>query len=292
MANIGASRVVPGPTTTSARWPRWWPSLTPCASVPAGRAGVLLVSTGLGGVLHGGNAGVIAATSPDSTPPAPSSCVECGLTELCVVEGEWHAEDALVHRRHPRAPGPRRAGRRRPAAARPAPVAATDGLIALRAGYPTCTLGGGRRHQVPLQLPLALGHPDNLTGRASRVPWRCRSSCAAASGCPARPPCASPAHGRRRGRSGRGARGTRGGSRGGEPAPAQVDSAAPPPPGPSPNSGRSRIPRGLPLVEVVLHGVDQLAHEARRQVHPRDHDTGTSPSSTSWSTRAKVMVNS
>ena len=44
-----------------------------------------------------------------------------------------------------------------------------------------------------------------------------------------------------------------------------------PPVGASSNSGRSRMPsRVLPLGEVVLHGVDQLAHEARREVDPRD----------------------
>ena len=48
----------------------------------------------------------------------------------------------------------------------------------------------------------------------------------------------------------------------------------------------------LPLREVVLHGVDQLAHEARRQVDARDDDARDSSSSISWSTRAKVIVNS
>jgi hypothetical protein len=49
---------------------------------------------------------------------------------------------------------------------------------------------------------------------------------------------------------------------------------------------------GAPLGVVVLHGVDELAHEARGEVHAGHDDPGISSSSTSWSTRAKVTVNS
>ena len=41
-------------------------------------------------------------------------------------------------------------------------MAATDALIALRAGYPTALLGGVDETKFPAELPLAHGRPDNL----------------------------------------------------------------------------------------------------------------------------------
>jgi Iap family predicted aminopeptidase len=42
-------------------------------------------------------------------------------------------------------------------------VAATDGLIALRAGYPTCTLGGVDETKFPSNYHWPTDVPDNLT---------------------------------------------------------------------------------------------------------------------------------
>ena len=86
-------------------------------------------------------------------------CLECvGSPYLCVVEGEGmllmrlypeEAREALA-----------RAGDDAGVALRRGlkTVGATDGLIALRAGYRVCTLGASRRDQVPVQLPLAQRH--------------------------------------------------------------------------------------------------------------------------------------
>ena len=77
-------------------------------------------------------------------------------------------------------------------------VAATDALIALRAGYPTCTLGGVDETKFPVELPLALGHARQprlvehrgrggglpaLRARASRRSRRARPA-PAGRGCP------------------------------------------------------------------------------------------------------------
>ena len=59
------------------------------------------------------------------------------------------------------------------------------------------------------------------------------------------------------------------------------------------HSGRFLMPsRVCHLDVVVLHRVDQLAHEARREVDARDDHAGDLLASTSWSTRANVTVNS
>jgi Iap family predicted aminopeptidase len=42
-------------------------------------------------------------------------------------------------------------------------VAATDGLIALRAGYPTCTLGGVDETKFPANYHWPTDTPDNLS---------------------------------------------------------------------------------------------------------------------------------
>ena len=49
---------------------------------------------------------------------------------------------------------------------------------------------------------------------------------------------------------------------------------------------------GAPAAVVVLHRVDQLAHEAGREVDRETTTPGITSSSTSWSTRANVSVNS
>jgi hypothetical protein len=91
-------------------------------------------------------------------------CLECiGSPQLCVVE----AEGMLRMRHYPE--------QSREALARAGEaagvdllrglrtVAATDGLIALRAGYPTCTLGGVDETKFPSNYHWPSDTPDNLT---------------------------------------------------------------------------------------------------------------------------------
>ena len=91
-------------------------------------------------------------------------CLECvGSPQLCVVE----AEGMLRMRHYPEKS--REALARAGAAAGVEllrglrTVAATDGLIALRAGYPTCTLGGVDETKFPSNYHWPSDTPDNLT---------------------------------------------------------------------------------------------------------------------------------
>jgi len=90
-------------------------------------------------------------------------CLECvGSPQLCVVEGEG----MLVMRHY--TDGSRealaRAGERAGVSLRRGlkTVAATDGLISLRAGYPTCTLGGVDETKFPANYHWPTDLPDNL----------------------------------------------------------------------------------------------------------------------------------
>ena len=128
----------------------------------------------LRGVVHGGHAGTSRGAISISCRARSTEflCLECvGSPELCVVEGE-----GMLRMRH----YPERARERLAAAGREAgvklrrglrTVAATDALIALRAGYQACTLGSGGRDEVPGQLPLAqrrAGEPRLVLGRGRR----------------------------------------------------------------------------------------------------------------------------
>jgi acetylornithine deacetylase/succinyl-diaminopimelate desuccinylase-like protein len=91
-------------------------------------------------------------------------CLECiGSPELCVVEGEG----MLRMRDYPEAS---REALARAGEAAGVPltrglrtVAATDALIALRAGYPTCTLGGVDETKFPSNYHWPSDTPDNLS---------------------------------------------------------------------------------------------------------------------------------
>ena len=91
-------------------------------------------------------------------------CLECvGSPQLCVVEGEG----MLRMRPYPQASrealaaAGQRAGVALGRGLRT--VAATDALIALRAGYPTCTLGGIDETKFPAHYHWPSDVPDNLT---------------------------------------------------------------------------------------------------------------------------------
>jgi hypothetical protein len=90
-------------------------------------------------------------------------CLECvGSPHLCVVEGE-----GMLRMRH--YPEPSREALARAGEAAGVElvrglrtVAATDALIALRAGYPTCTLGGVDETKFPAEYHWPSDIPDNL----------------------------------------------------------------------------------------------------------------------------------
>jgi Zn-dependent M28 family amino/carboxypeptidase len=90
-------------------------------------------------------------------------CLECvGSPQLCVVEGEGmlrmrYYDDGS---REALAAAGRAAGVELRRGLRT--VAATDGLISLRAGYPTCTLGGVDDTKFPANYHWPTDTPDNL----------------------------------------------------------------------------------------------------------------------------------
>jgi acetylornithine deacetylase/succinyl-diaminopimelate desuccinylase-like protein len=164
MANIGTSRVVPGAND----------NLSAVATVvalahtlreraPAG-VRVLLVSTGSEeSFMEGMQAfGRRHFADLDRT-STEFVCLECvGSPELCVVEGEgmlkmrWYTDGSRerLARAGADAGVPLRRGLRT--------VAATDGLISLRAGYPTCTLGAVDDTKFPSNYHWPTDTPENL----------------------------------------------------------------------------------------------------------------------------------
>ena len=90
-------------------------------------------------------------------------CIECvGSPLLCVVEGEGmlRMRPYTERSRHALAAAGAAAGVELRRGLRT--VAATDGLIALRAGYPTCTLGGVDETKFPSNYHWPSDTPDNL----------------------------------------------------------------------------------------------------------------------------------
>src|SRR5215207_3061720 len=90
-------------------------------------------------------------------------CIECvGSPLLCVVEGEGmlRMRPYTERSRHALAAAGAAAGVELRRGLRT--VAATDGLIALRAGYPTCTLGGVDETKFPSNYHWPTDTPDNL----------------------------------------------------------------------------------------------------------------------------------
>jgi hypothetical protein len=164
MANIGASRVVPGAND----------NLSAVATVvalahslherpPAG-VRVLLVSTGAEESFMEGMQAFgrrhFEGLDRDRT---EFVCLECvGSPQLCVVEGEGmlRMRDYPERSREALARAGAAAGVELQRGLRT--VAATDALIALRAGYPTCTLGGVDETKFPSNYHWPSDIPDNL----------------------------------------------------------------------------------------------------------------------------------
>jgi hypothetical protein len=161
MANIGASRVVPGANDNLSSVA----VLVALAhELPRDGVRVILLSTGSEeGFMEGMQAFGRRHFPELDRETTDFVCIECvGSPELCVVEGEG----MLQMRHYPEAS--REALARAGAEAGVAltrglrTVAATDALIALRAGYPTALLGGVDETKFPANYHWPTDVPDNL----------------------------------------------------------------------------------------------------------------------------------
>ena len=164
MVNIGASRVVPGANDNLSSVGVLVALANELAeSTPEG-VRVILLSTGSEeGFMEGMQAFGRRHFGALDSATTEFVCLECvGSPQLCVVE----AEGMLRMRYYPESS--------RDALARAGEeagvellrglrtVAATDALIALRAGYPTCTLGGVDETKFPAEYHWPSDIPDNL----------------------------------------------------------------------------------------------------------------------------------
>lgn len=164
MANIGASRVVPGANDNLSAVSVLVAVAHELAERPPDGVRVILLSTGSEESFMEGMQGFGRRHFPElDRATTEFVCIECvGSPQLCVVEGEGMlrmrdypepARDALA-RAGAAAGIELRRGLRT--------VAATDALIALRAGYPTCTLGGVDETKFPSNYHWPSDIPDNL----------------------------------------------------------------------------------------------------------------------------------
>jgi len=164
MANIGASRVVPGANDNLTAVATNVALAHALAADPPAGVRVILLSTGSEESFMEG----MQAYGRRHFPQLPRDstefvCIECvGSPELCVVEGEGmlRMRDYTESSRQALARAGADAGVDLTRGLRT--VAATDALIALRAGYPTCTLGGIDETKFPANYHWPTDLPDNL----------------------------------------------------------------------------------------------------------------------------------
>jgi acetylornithine deacetylase/succinyl-diaminopimelate desuccinylase-like protein len=164
MANIGASRVVPGANDNLSSVGVLVAVAHELSEHPPDDVRVILLSTGSEEGFMEGMQGFGCRHFPGLDRRATEFvCIECvGSPQLCVVEGEGmlRMRDYTESSREALA----RAGAEAGVALRRGlrTVAATDALIALRAGYPTCTLGGIDQTKFPANYHWSSDVPDNL----------------------------------------------------------------------------------------------------------------------------------
>jgi acetylornithine deacetylase/succinyl-diaminopimelate desuccinylase-like protein len=164
MANIGASRVVPGANDNLSAAGAIVALAHELAEHPPEGVRVILLSTGSEeGFMEGMQAFGRRHFGRLDRATTEFVCVECvGSPDLCIVEAEGMlrmryytdaSRDALE-----------RAGAEAGVALTRGlrTVAATDALIALRAGYPTCTLGGVDKTKFPSNYHWPTDVPDNV----------------------------------------------------------------------------------------------------------------------------------
>ena len=164
MANIGASRVVPGANDNLSAVGVVVALAHSLAEAPPKGVRVLLLSTGSEESFMEGMQALAKRHFPAlDRETTEFVCLECvGSPYLCVVEGEgmllmrWYTAET----RERLARAGLDAGVQLTRGLRT--VAATDGLIALRAGYPTCTLGGVDESKFPANYHWPSDTPDNL----------------------------------------------------------------------------------------------------------------------------------
>ena len=164
MANIGASKVVPGANDNLSAVAVLVALAHELAEHPPEGVRVILLSTGSEESFMEGMQGFGArhfAELPRDT--TEFVCLECvGSPQLCVVEGEGmlRMRDYPESSREALARAGAAAGIELRRGLRT--VAATDALIALRAGYPTSTLGGVDETKFPANYHWPSDIPDNL----------------------------------------------------------------------------------------------------------------------------------
>jgi acetylornithine deacetylase/succinyl-diaminopimelate desuccinylase-like protein len=165
MVDIGARPVVPGANDNLSAVAALMALAHALVERPPEGVRVILLSTGSEESFMEGMQGFIARHAAALTTASTEFvCLECvGSPHLCVVEGEGmlrmrlypgRAREALATAGE-KAGVPLRRGLRT--------VAATDALIALRAGYATCTLGGVDETKFPANYHWPSDVPDNLT---------------------------------------------------------------------------------------------------------------------------------
>jgi acetylornithine deacetylase/succinyl-diaminopimelate desuccinylase-like protein len=164
MANIGASRVVPGANDNLSSVAVLVALANELSERSPEGVRVILLSTGSEEGFMEGMQGFgrrhFAELDRETT---EFVCLECvGSPHLCVVEGEGMLRMRLYPEasREALALGGEAAGVELRRGLRT--VAATDALIALRAGYPTCTLGGVDETKFPANYHWPSDVPDNL----------------------------------------------------------------------------------------------------------------------------------
>ena len=164
MANIGASRVVPGANDNLSSVGVIAALAHELAERSPQGVPVILLSTGSEeGFMEGMQGFGRRHFGQLDRATTEFVCIECvGSPELCVVEGEGmlRMRDYTRSSREALARAGAEAGVKLTRGLRT--VAATDALIALRAGYPTCTLGGIDETKFPANYHWPTDVPDNL----------------------------------------------------------------------------------------------------------------------------------
>jgi hypothetical protein len=164
MANIGASRVVPGANDNLSSVAVIVALAHELAEAPLLGVRLILLSTGSEEGFMEGMQGFGRRHFPELDQATTEFvCLECvGSPELCVVEAEGmlRMRHYAERSREKLAEAGAAAGVQLTRGLRT--VAATDALIALRAGYPTCTLGGVDETKFPANYHWPTDVPDNL----------------------------------------------------------------------------------------------------------------------------------